>query len=329
MFPDARWPPPWQPGDVDLVLAALREVAAAPLSGVLPRLVDDPAPGWKEVAADPAPFLGLGLATKDWLERALPALLDASDSARLDGDSLVHCDVRSDNLCLREHRAVLLDWNHAGIGNPAFDIAFWLPSLVLEGGPEPGAFGVDDLAAIVAGFFAAQAGLPPPVGAPRVRGFQRAQRVALPWACSVPIRPGSGVRAVYDRLTIRTCSPASCAVCSLRFTLAGVHPSPPQASPSPTELTLADVDSSCRRRAISLVGPTARASRRCAAARRARHGGQRHDQAQPAAAHRRPPAAGARPASRRDAARLSRTSNRCRRGGGVDGWPCREARGRA
>jgi aminoglycoside phosphotransferase (APT) family kinase protein len=98
----------------------------------------------------------------------------------------VHCDVRSDNLCLREHRAVLLDWNHAAIGNPAYDVAFWLPSLVLEGGPEPATFGVDDLAPIVAGFFAAQAGLPPPAGAPRVRGFQRAQlEVALPWACSV------------------------------------------------------------------------------------------------------------------------------------------------
>jgi hypothetical protein len=36
----------------------------------------------------------------------------------------------------------------------------------------------------VAGFFAALAGLPPPEGAPRVRGFQLAQlEVALPWAC--------------------------------------------------------------------------------------------------------------------------------------------------
>jgi len=41
--------------------------------------------------------------------------------------------VRSDNLCLRDGHAVLLDWNHARIGNAAFDIAFWLPSLVLEG----------------------------------------------------------------------------------------------------------------------------------------------------------------------------------------------------
>jgi Phosphotransferase enzyme family len=185
MLPDARWPPPWQPGDVDAVLESLEEVAAAPLSGELPRLAEDDLPGWKEIAEDPAPFLGLGLFGAEWLERSLPTLIAASDPARLDGESLVHCDVRSDNLCLREGRVVLLDWNHARIGNPAFDVAFWLPSLVLEGGPDPATFGVDELAVFVAGFFAAQAGLPAPEGAPRVRGFQRAQlEVALPWTCS-------------------------------------------------------------------------------------------------------------------------------------------------
>ncbi|HWX08781.1 MAG TPA: hypothetical protein VNY33_02290, partial [Gaiellaceae bacterium] len=62
----------------------------------------------------------------------------------------------------------------------------WLPSLVLEHGPSPDGFGVDEFAALVAGFFAVRAGLPPPEGAPRVRGFQRAQlEVALPWACRV------------------------------------------------------------------------------------------------------------------------------------------------
>ncbi|HEY8705741.1 MAG TPA: phosphotransferase [Gaiellaceae bacterium] len=185
MLPDARWPPPWQPGDIDAVLAALNEVASAPLSGELPRLAEGAVSGWKDVAEDPAPFLGLRIVTAEWLERSLPALLEASDPALLDGGSLVHCDVRSDNLCLRGGRAVLLDWNHARVGNPAFDVAFWLPSLALEGGPDPATFGVDELAVFVAGFFAAQAGLPAPEGAPRVRSFQRAQlEVALPWACS-------------------------------------------------------------------------------------------------------------------------------------------------
>jgi hypothetical protein len=185
MLPDARWPPPWQRGDIDAVLAALTEVASAPLSGELPRLAEDAVSGWKDVAEDPAPFLGLRIVTAEWLERSLPALLEASDPALLDGGSLVHCDVRSDNLCLRGGRAVLLDWNHARVGNPAFDVAFWLPSLALEGGPDPATFGVDELAVFVAGFFAAQAGRPAPEGAPRVRSFQRAQlEVALPWACS-------------------------------------------------------------------------------------------------------------------------------------------------
>jgi Ser/Thr protein kinase RdoA (MazF antagonist) len=113
-------------------------------------------------------------------------LLEAAERTPLDGDSLVHCDVRSDNLCLRNGRAVLLDWNHARIGNAAFDVAFWLSSLVLEHGPPPEDFGVDEFAAAVAGFFAVRAGLPPPEGAPRVRGFQRAQlEIALPWACRV------------------------------------------------------------------------------------------------------------------------------------------------
>ena len=183
----ARWPPPWRPGDVDAVRGALAEVAAAPVRGELPRLADVDWQGWHAIEDDPQRFLSLGLAPADWLERSLPALLDAQDRTPLDGNSLVHRDVRSDNLCLREDgRAVLVDWNHAAIGNPAFDLAFWLPSLALEHGPAPETFGVDEFAAYVAGFFAERAGLPPPDGAPRVRAFQLAQlEVALPWACGV------------------------------------------------------------------------------------------------------------------------------------------------
>jgi len=57
-----------------------------------------------------------------------------------------------------------------------------------RGGPQPAEFGgdVEEFAAFVAGFFAALAGLEPPKGAPRVRGFQQAQlEAALPWARSV------------------------------------------------------------------------------------------------------------------------------------------------
>jgi len=73
--------------------------------------------------------------------------------------------------------------NLACTGNGAFDVVCWLPSLHLEGGLAPWEVLPDagDLAAVIAGFFASRAGLPPPSGAPTVREFQRAQ-ACLPWA---------------------------------------------------------------------------------------------------------------------------------------------------
>lgn len=182
----AHAPPPWRHGDVDSVLAAVREMAGAARRGELPSLTQARWQTWDAVARDPVPLLSLGLVSPEWLHASLPALVDAAARTPLHGHSLVHCDLRSDNLVLRDGRAVLVDWNHAHVGNSRFDVAFWLPSLALEGGPEPDGFGVDEFAAFVAGFFAARAGLPPPEGAPDVRRFQLAQlEVALPWACAV------------------------------------------------------------------------------------------------------------------------------------------------
>ncbi len=183
----SHWPPPWRPGDVEVVLATLEEVAA--MSVVELPSFPDPWPQWTAVADAPAPFLSLGLASAAWLERALPELLAAERGVTFSGSGVVHGDVRSDNLCIRHGRAVLVDWNHANLGNPAIDVAAWLPSLALEGGPSPDEIADAAVAAFaptIAGFFAALAGLPPPEGAPRVRGFQLAQlEVALPWACGV------------------------------------------------------------------------------------------------------------------------------------------------
>ncbi|HEX4930295.1 MAG TPA: phosphotransferase [Gaiellaceae bacterium] len=183
----ATWPPPWAPGSVEAVLRTLEDVAATPPPAGLRRITDDPPAGWRDVARDRAPFLRLGVCSDAWLDEALPTLLHASDPSLLEGDGLLHLDVRSDNLCIRDGQAVLVDWNWASVGNPAVDIAFWLPSLTLEGGLEPDEIarfhpGAETLAAVVAGFFAANAGLPPPSGAPAVRAFQLAQlEVALPW----------------------------------------------------------------------------------------------------------------------------------------------------
>jgi hypothetical protein len=184
---DAHWPPPWRDGDIDAVLAALELVAATPPPAGVPELEElhERLNGWALVAEDPEPLLATDLCTRDWLESALPALNEATTGCDLSGDALVHLDVRSDNLCFYDDRVLLVDWNLACVGNPLVDVVCWLPSLRVEGGPEPWTIVPDSggLAALLAGYFASRAGLPAPPTAPRVRPFQLAQaQVALPWA---------------------------------------------------------------------------------------------------------------------------------------------------
>lgn len=184
---ESAWPPPWSDDRIAAVLAALDELHEAKPPAGLRTLASmrEQVVGWGIVAEDPAPLLGTGLCSRAWLEAALPQFVRAGETAELAGEDLLHFDVRSDNLCFVDGRAVLVDWNLACVGNGRFDLAFWLPSLELEGGPEPWEVLPDagGLAAAVAGFFASRAGLPPPAGAPTVREFQRAQAsVALPWA---------------------------------------------------------------------------------------------------------------------------------------------------
>jgi hypothetical protein len=184
----AHWPPPWREGDVAAVFEALDDLHATSPPPGLPPLTFDELHTWREVEENPQPFLSLGLCSAAWLERNLPELLAATERSVITGDAFVHLDTRSDNVCFVDGRAVLVDWNWAGTGNPQVDAAFWMPSLFAEGGPMPTEALPDagELTAVVSGFFAPIAGLPPPAGAPTVRPLQLAQlKVALPWAVDV------------------------------------------------------------------------------------------------------------------------------------------------
>lgn len=181
----AHWPPDWRAGDIEAVRAAMAAISAHSPAHIPPIDADTFQSGWQRVAADPAPFLSLGHVSAAWLSQALPQLIAATMAVDLSGDALLHCDLRSDNLCLRGGRAILVDWNYACRGNPDFDIAFWLPSLAMEGGglPESILPAAPGLAALVSGFFACRAGLPIIPHAPRVRHIQQVQlSAALPWA---------------------------------------------------------------------------------------------------------------------------------------------------
>ena len=182
----ARWPPPWDEGRVELVLARIHEMHHTHVSlESFAEVHGTPASNWHAVAARPEPFLALGLADARWLEAALPVLMRHEARCRTGGESLTHFDLRSDNMCIHERGAVFVDWNFACRSNPALDLGFWLPSLAHEGGPAPERILPDapEVAAWVSGFFAARAGLPVIPGLPRVRVVQRQQlETALPWA---------------------------------------------------------------------------------------------------------------------------------------------------
>src|SRR5688500_656439 len=78
------WPPPWTSASVEAVRTSLNELAGVipppglpPLENLRPLFVDS---GWPAIAADPQPFLSLGLCAADWLQAALPVLTSAAES---------------------------------------------------------------------------------------------------------------------------------------------------------------------------------------------------------------------------------------------------------
>lgn len=188
-YGDAFDAPPWTDERVAAVhetLRLLRDTAPPPnLPGV--ERFDEMRGRWGAIAADQAAFLSVGLCSPAWLEANVGALQAAAHSAPMTGESLLHFDVRSDNIAFAEGRAILVDWNWSSRGNPALDLAAWLPSLQAEGGPAPDELydGPPELIALVAGVWASGVGLPPPPTAdPSMRATQLAQlRTALPWAC--------------------------------------------------------------------------------------------------------------------------------------------------
>lgn len=191
---EAYWPPPWNDARVAAVLDAIEGMHA--LKADLPAyqaVHGGREPGWKSVAAHPEPFLSLGMVKEDWLKRALPALIEAENSCATEGTAVTHWDLRSDNICFVVRQPRFIDWAEACLSNPKLDLGFWLPSLCFEGGPAPEDIlpAAPEVAAWVAGFFAANAGLPNIPDAPFVRRVQREQlSTALPWvvrALKLPI----------------------------------------------------------------------------------------------------------------------------------------------
>lgn len=201
---DGRMPQrPWQADELRRVLDALVDLAhaltPAPASVRVPSTVaglGDDFHGWRRLESASARGEELGW-LDPWARRNLARLAD--EEARWEqaasGDSLVHCDLRADNLLLTDDRVYIVDWSSACLAQAWLDLVFMLPSVRLDGGPQPEAIAsthplteaadpkaVTTVVAALTGYFIHQSHRPAPAGLPTVRAFQRAQgEISLEW----------------------------------------------------------------------------------------------------------------------------------------------------
>jgi aminoglycoside phosphotransferase (APT) family kinase protein len=179
---------PWVRPEIDAVLATLDAMATlltpAPIAG-LPTAAESlrsDFAGWSRVAADPPPGLD------PWIRARLPEFVTAAAHAEraVHGDTVVHLDVRADNLLIGPAGEVtLIDWPHACRGPRWLDRLLLMLNVRLYGGDVSTSDFDDDMRSVLiglAGFFVDAARKPPPPGLPTLRAFQRAQADALlPW----------------------------------------------------------------------------------------------------------------------------------------------------
>ncbi len=183
---------PWRDDELGLVVAALHRLHQAltpsPIaSDMASNLLATHIKGWGELRE------AGGL--DQWSNRNLERLveLEAMAPTAAVGETLLHVDVRADNLLIAADRVYFVDWPWALIGAPLVDWVGFAPSVAMQGGPQPdellamaelkvAADAIDAVIASLAGYFLAYARRPPPPGIPTVRAFQAAQgEIALRW----------------------------------------------------------------------------------------------------------------------------------------------------
>jgi Phosphotransferase enzyme family len=181
---------PWRQAELLNVLAAMhRLVTALTPSPIATLPVGDyharNFSGWRQLVAIP------GEALDPWSRRHLSRLaaLEPSWVDATVGDTLLHSDIRADNILIDVSGCVwIVDWPNACRGAAWFDIIRMAPSVALQGGPDPetllemsGLTRSADPAAItaavvaLAGYFTHGGKLADPPGLPTLRAFQRAQ----------------------------------------------------------------------------------------------------------------------------------------------------------
>lgn len=190
---------PWTRPDLDAVIDAIERLAdvATPapdaVTPIASRLNFDPR-GWARIASEPEL---LSQVDDTFVHQRLSDLTELETHAGTagSGGTLLHLDIRADNILLSSNGPIFVDWAQASIGAPWVDLLLFLPSVAMQGGPEPWEIfdgqnlaksaTAEDVSAMVcalAGFYIERGLRAPAPGRTAVRRFQYTQGMkALGW----------------------------------------------------------------------------------------------------------------------------------------------------
>jgi Phosphotransferase enzyme family len=186
---DGRHPrEPWDTDELDAVLSAMTDLS----TGLTPSPLDDVGTVWSTLSHDlsawPRVAEQVPADLDPWAVRNLDRLLtSAGDTEEVSaGPSLVHLDIRADNLLIAEQGVVFVDWPWACLGAPWLDLALFLCSVATIGGADPEHISrthpvlvdvdpdaVTSVLAALAGYWTEACRAPEAPGLPTVREFQR------------------------------------------------------------------------------------------------------------------------------------------------------------
>lgn len=187
---------PWIEGDLERCVDAMNDLAS--MLTPTPLSPPDVGPVRVDGASGSEPWQDLQGRLEDVSDTQIRQLSDlwADVPAALEGNSLVHNDLRGDNMLLGDDgRMYIVDWPHASIGATWIDPLFMAPSVEMQGGPMASEFfarldaskdadgdAVTTVLAAIAGYFVSNSLEPEIPSLPGLRAFQAAQgAVAMRW----------------------------------------------------------------------------------------------------------------------------------------------------
>jgi aminoglycoside phosphotransferase (APT) family kinase protein len=197
IFDDVAGPMPSEPWRTDELTLVLDGVDAIAIAGS-PSPFEAPSfseqigassswEGFRQITAEDRLIEGLDPWTADYLDQLVA--LESGWREATAGTTLMHGDIRRDNMLIAGERVMFVDWASCSIGAPWLDLALFLPSVTVGGGPQPATIWAtrrvartaseDQLCTLVTailGYLTLSAMSPAPANMPTVRAYQAKTR---------------------------------------------------------------------------------------------------------------------------------------------------------